>query len=149
MFLYFNSFYQTVKVVYTPSWHLVNVQVTSDSQNNVFRLQTTNILFFSICIIFLKMSRLIQTISELKIQLQSSLDERGKLNEELSRRDQQLITLKVELASIDERLKLTDEEVRRKHLQPYFPLEQIWETIFNSFIKNVRYFLRTKFSLIL
>lgn len=71
------------------------------------------------------MSRLIQTISELKIQLQSSLDERGKLNEELSRRDQQLITLKVELASIDERLKLTDEEVRRKHLQPYFPLEQI------------------------
>ena len=57
------------------------------------------------------MSRLIQTISELKVQLQSSLDERGKLNEELSGRDQQLITLKVELASIDERLKLTDEEV--------------------------------------
>ena len=57
------------------------------------------------------MSRLIQTISELKIQLQSSLDERGKLNEELSRRDQQLITLKVDLASTYERLKLTDEEV--------------------------------------
>ena len=57
------------------------------------------------------MSRLIQTISELKVQLQSSLDERGKLNEELSRRDHQLITLKVDLASTDERLKLTDEEV--------------------------------------
>ena len=87
-------------------------------------------LIFSLSVSFflIKMSRLIQTISELKIQLQSSLDERGKLNEELSRRDQQLITLKVELASIDERLKLTDEEVRRKHLQPFFPLEKIGET---------------------
>eukprot|EP00111_Clytia_hemisphaerica_P005741 TCONS_00016645-protein len=57
-----------------------------------------------------EMSQLIQNISELKIQLQSNLDERGKLNHDLNKRDEQIITLKVDCASLDERLKLMDEE---------------------------------------
>jgi len=57
------------------------------------------------------MAQFVQNVSELKLQLQNSLDERGKVNDELNQRDQQIISLKVDLASMDEKLKLMDEEV--------------------------------------
>ena len=58
------------------------------------------------------MAQFVQNISELKLQLQNSLDERGKVNDELNKRDQQIISLKVDLASVEEKLKLMDEEVK-------------------------------------
>lgn len=65
---------------------------------------------YSATVLF-QLTQFIQTVSELKLQLRSSLEQRDNSNEELNKRDQQIMTLKVELASIEERFKLKDEEV--------------------------------------
>lgn len=65
-----------------------------------------------IIILSYQLTQLVQTVSDLKSQLRSSLEQRENGNEELTKRDQQIMSLKVELASIEERFKLKDEEVR-------------------------------------
>ena len=50
-------------------------------------------------------------MAELKEQLSAAHERAKRSNKDLSRRDEQIITLKTELASILEKLKLREEEV--------------------------------------
>ena len=50
-------------------------------------------------------------ITDLKEQLFSSQENNNKTNRELTKREEQIIMLKVDLASVQEKLKLREEEV--------------------------------------
>ena len=57
------------------------------------------------------MSQLIESNNDMKAQLRRLLDQQSNMNDDLGKREQDIVALKVELASYEERLKLKDEEV--------------------------------------
>lgn len=57
------------------------------------------------------MANLTREVGEVKSQLQHSFEQQRKQNDELTKRDEKIITLKVDFAAVEERLKLKEEEV--------------------------------------